>query len=279
MLDVAEEKHLRRKAAQLRRDIAEMLEPPKVGHLGGSSSSVEIVTVLYFYKMRHNPKEPQWAERDHFIMSKGHSALAQYAALAECGYFPRQDLRHNKELGFHLQGHPDMRKTVGIEANTGSLGQGLSVGLGLALSHKLDGQSNKVYVLVGDGELAEGQIWEAAMAAAAYKADNLVAIIDRNRLQATGPISERMDSGDIQSKWQAFGWEVMEVDGHDVKAIAYALDEADKVSERPVAIIANTIKGKGFPFAEGKAAFHNAALNAEQYQEALLLTEQMIEGD
>ncbi|GEA15703.1 transketolase [Moorella sp. E308F] len=278
MITGEQKEFLQKKAARIRRDIVDMVAPPKIGHLGGSASCAEIIAVLYFYKLRHDPQNPNWPERDRFIMSKGHSGLAQYAALAECGYFPREELRYNKELGCHLQGHPDMRKTPGIEANTGSLGQGLSIGLGLALAAKLDNASYKVYVLLGDGELAEGQVWEAAMAAAAYRADNLVAIVDKNNVQATGPIKERMDMGVLKEKWEAFGWYVLEVDGHDVGALASALDEADTVCGRPVVIITHTVKGKGIPFAEHKAAYHNAGMTEEEYQIACAATEAALAG-
>jgi transketolase len=245
-----------------------MLKPPKVGHLGGASSCAEILAVLYFAVMRHDPRNPTWAGRDRFIMSKGHSAMAQYAALAESGYFPVEDLAKSKDLGCYLQGHPDIRKTPGIEANTGSLGQGLSVGLGLALAGKLDNATHRIYVLLGDGELAEGQVWEAAMAAAAYQTDNLVAIIDHNRLQATGAINDRMTMGALSRKWEAFGWHVLDVDGHDVNALLAAFATAKGITDKPVAIVANTIKGKGFPFAENNPAYHNAAMKADEYANA-----------
>jgi len=276
MIDPEKKQSIEKKAAQMRRDILEMLAPPKIGHLGGSASCAEILAVLYFYKLRHDPLNPSWPGRDYFIMSKGHSCLAQYAALAEAGYFPREDIYRCKELGCHLQGHPDMRKTPGIEANTGSLGQGLSVGLGIALSAKLDNSDSKVYVLLGDGELAEGQVWEAAMAASAYKADNMVAIIDRNRLQATGPIKERMDMGMLREKWESFGWFVLEADGHDVTSLASALDEADTVFGGPKAIIANTVKGRGVPFAENNAAYHNSALTKDEYSIACSAADEVL---
>jgi transketolase len=236
----------------------------KVGHLGGSCSSAEIVAALYFHKMKHDPKNPALPDRDRFLLSKGHAALVQYAALAEAGYFPKEEMKKVKTLGAMLQGHPDMTKTPGIEANTGSLGQGLSIACGMALGLKLDGLASKVYVLIGDGELAEGQIWEAAMAAAYYKLDNLVAIVDRNRLQATGPIKERFDSGAVAPKWDAFGWATIEIDGHDLHAILDALDKADQIKGKPTVIIAETVKGKCISFAENNAAFHNGAMTAEQ---------------
>ena len=205
-----------------------------------------------------------------FRSSKGHVGILQYAALAESGYFPVEDLKHTKEIGSYLQGHPDVQKTPGIEAGTGSLGQGLSIGLGMALGLKLDRLDSRTYVLVGDGEIAEGQIWEAAMAASAFKADNLVAIVDRNRLQANGRTKERFDTGDIMAKFLSFGWHVIEINGHDMREILSALDEAETVKGVPTAIIANTVKGKGVSFAENVVGYHNGMLTEETYRQALL---------
>ena len=192
---------LEKKAKRLRRDVIVSIGVGVAGHIGGSNSSADIVTALYFYKMRHDPQNPEKPDRDRFLLSKGHAAILQYAALAESGYFPVEDLKHTKELGSYLQGHPDVRKTPGIEAGTGSLGQGLSIGLGMALGQKLDGLDRKTYVLLGDGECQEGQVWEAAMAASAFKADNLVAIVDKNGLQANGRIKDRMDEGSLSAKF------------------------------------------------------------------------------
>ncbi|WHH59363.1 transketolase [Petroclostridium sp. X23] len=262
-------KSIEDKALQLRRNIADMIGVGKVGHLGGSSSCADIVAALYFYKMKHDPQNPSMAERDRFLLSKGHAALVQYAALAEAGYFPKEELKKVKTLGAKLQGHPDMTKTPGIEANTGSLGQGLSIANGMALGLKLDGGNNKVYVILGDGELAEGQIWEAAMAAANFKIDNLVAILDRNRLQATGAITDRFNTNPIPEKWAAFGWNVIAIDGHDMGQIIEALDKADEIKGKPTVIIAETVKGKCFSFAENNAAFHNGSMTEEQYSTAI----------
>lgn len=261
---------LKQKARIIRHDIVDMVggEHAHVGHLGGSCSSADIVAALYFYKMKHDPGNPKAPDRDRFLLSKGHAALVQYAALAESGYFPKEELERVKSLGAKLQGHPDMRKTPGVEANTGSLGQGLSIGLGMALGLRADGSESRTYVLMGDGELAEGQIWEAAMAAASFGADNLVGIVDRNHVQATGPIEERMNIGDVRSKWEAFGWNVLDVDGHDMEQICDALDQADNRCGKPTLILAETVKGKGVRFAEGKAQFHNAALTHEQFLQA-----------
>ena len=263
-------KKLEDKAQKLRRDVVISIGVGVAGHIGGSNSSADIVAALYFHKMRHDPKHPDWRERDRFLLSKGHVGILQYAALAESGYFPVEDLKHTKEIGSYLQGHPDVQKTPGIEAGTGSLGQGLSIGLGMALGLKLDRLDSRTYVLVGDGEIAEGQIWEAAMAASAFKADNLVAIVDRNRLQANGRTKERFDTGDIMAKFLSFGWHVIEINGHDMREILSALDEAETVKGVPTAIIANTVKGKGVSFAENVVGYHNGMLTEETYRQALL---------
>ena len=263
-------KKLEDKAQKLRRDVVISIGVGVAGHIGGSNSSADIVAALYFHKMRHDPKHPEWRERDRFLLSKGHVGILQYAALAESGYFPVEDLKHTKEIGSYLQGHPDVQKTPGIEAGTGSLGQGLSIGLGMALGLKLDRLDSRTYVLVGDGEIAEGQIWEAAMATSAFKADNLVAIVDRNRLQANGRTKERFDTGDIMAKFLSFGWHVIEINGHDMREILSALDEAETVKGVPTAIIANTVKGKGVSFAENVVGYHNGMLTEETYRQALL---------
>ncbi|HUV06860.1 MAG TPA: transketolase [Spirochaetia bacterium] len=262
-------KQLEDKARKLRMNIIRMIGVGRKGHLGGSCSLAEIVSALYFHKMRHDPTHPGWEERDRFLLSKGHAALVQYAALAECGYFPEGELERVKELGAMLQGHPDMRKTPGIEANTGSLGQGLSIACGMAAGLRLNKRHSRVYCVVGDGEMAEGQIWEAAMAAAYYKLDNLIAILDHNGITATGPIVERFDTNPIPSKWEAFGWNVQIIDGHSMKSIVAALDKADRIVGQPKLIIAHTIKGRGIPFAENSAAYHNGQFTQEQYDQAL----------
>lgn len=274
-MPISDEKvaELKKIAKKLRHDIVLMIGAGKPGHLGGSCSIAEIVAALYFYKMRHDPKKPTWPDRDRLLLSKGHAALTQYAALAECGYFPKKELKTLKELGTILQGHPEMLRMPGIEANTGSLGQGLSISCGIALAGKLDKKDYHVYCVVGDGEIAEGQIWEASMAAAYYKLDNLTAILDKNEVQATGPIAERYDTNPHPEKWAAFGWHVIEIDGHDIRQVVDALDKADEVKGKPVMIIANTVKGKGVPFAEGKADFHHGIMTEEQYQTARKLFE------
>lgn len=268
MINNKKEKKLIDEAKKIRKSIIEMIKPPKEGHLGGSMSCADIITVLYYYKMKLDPNNPKWAERDRLILSKGHSCLAQYAALANLNFFPYDDIYKFKELSCHLQGHPDVNKTTGIEANTGSLGQGLSIGVGMCLGAKLDNYTYNVYVIIGDGELQEGQIWEAAMAAANYKLDNIVAIIDNNMLQATGFIKNRMDIGDISNKWKAFGWEVIEINGHDVLEIANALDAADSIN-CPVCLVAHTVKGKGISYAENIPGYHKLKLSEENYFESL----------
>lgn len=254
---------------KIRFNIVSMIGPEKAGHLGGSCSIADVAAVLYFYKMKHDPADPGLPDRDRFLLSKGHSALVQYSALAEAGYFPKEELLKLKKLGSKLQGHPDMNKVPGVEANTGSLGQGLSIAAGMAAAGKIDKLDYKVYTIVGDGELAEGQIWEAAMAASVYKLDNLVAILDRNRLQATGTVVERFNTNPLKEKWEAFGWEVLECNGHDIENLIKTLDKADDIKGKPVLIIANTIKGKGVSFAENVVGFHNGAMTVEQYQQAL----------
>jgi transketolase len=267
---------LRMTALRLRLDLLEMIGVGRAGHLGGSSSLAEIVAVLYFHKMRFDPHNLRDPERDRFLLSKGHAVLIQYAALAELGVFPRIELQRVKCLGGILQGHPDMDATPGIEAVTGSLGQGLSIATGLALGLRLDGRGSRVYVIMGDGELAEGQLWEAAMAAYRFGVDNLTGIVDRNRIQASGPTREIFEIPSIEEKWTSFGWNVITVDGHDVAAVIHALDAADKNKGRPTVIVANTIKGKGISFAENNAAFHNAVLTEEQHRQAVAELEQQM---
>lgn len=269
-------RELRKVAATLRGNLIEMIPPGKVGHLGGSSSIMDVVAALYFKHMKvfADPKDPR---RDRCVFSKGHAVLAQYAAFVELGYVSHEDLHKVKTLDGTLQGHPDMDHTPGIEAVTGSLGQGLSVSLGMALGLRVDGSESRVFCVVGDGELDEGQIWEAAMAGAAFKADNLVAIIDYNGVQATDITDNVMPCGQLAEKWSAFGWNTIVIDGHDFAQILDALDQAKACKGKPTAIIAKTIKGKGFDFAEGKAAYHNAAMNAEEYARAVELVKKMKE--
>ena len=267
---------LDRKARMLRLTLVQMVGPGKPGHFGGSCSIADVVAALYFHKMNHHPDDPAWPDRDRFLLSKGHAAIVQYAALALCGYFPQEALRDLKKLDAMLQGHPDMRKTPGIEANTGSLGQGLSIACGMAAGLKRDGREARVYCVVGDGELAEGQIWEAALAASAYHLDNLVGILDCNRIQATGFTAERFDTGSQAEKWAAFGWNVLDIDGHDMRQILDALDQADHRNGRPTLLLCRTVKGKGIPFAENTAQFHNGIMTPAQYEEACRLLEEPV---
>lgn len=269
-------RELKRRAADIREDIVEMIPAGKVGHLGGSSSIADVTAALYFSKMKvfRDPKDPR---RDRLIFSKGHAVLAQYACLAELGYFSKEEFKNVKTLHGLLQGHPDV-SIPGIEAVTGSLGQGLSVSLGMALGYRLDDPDVRVYCVLGDGELAEGQVWEAAMAAPNFKAENLCAIIDRNGIQATDATEKIFPIRDLKAKWESFGWHVIEIDGHDMEAILDALDEAETVKGKPTMILAKTIKGKGFDFAEGTARYHNAAMTEEEYARAKELIRKMKEG-
>ena len=260
-------------AWDLRADVVRMIGIGKAGHLGGSCSLAEIVAALYFAKMRFDAKALEDPCRDRFLLSKGHSVLIQYAALVELGVIPREELGKVKTLAGKLQGHPDMM-TPGMEAVTGSLGQGLSIAVGMALALRLAKSPSRVYVIMGDGELAEGQLWEAAMAASRYRLDSITGILDRNRVQATGPTKEIFDIPDIPEKWRAFGWNALSVDGHDVGAVLDALDEAAAKKGAPTVIVAETIKGKGVSFAENTAAFHNAPMTQEQYDQALLEIEE-----
>jgi len=271
-LDVADEQKingLREKAWILRRHIVCMVGPNEVGHFGGSCSCADLVAALYFRVLRLNPQRPKDPSRDRFLLSKGHAALAQYAALAERGFFPIDELQRLKRLGSTLQGHPDCLRTPGVEANTGSLGQGLSLANGMALAARLDGGKHKVWVLLGDGELNEGQVWEAAAFAAHRHLDNVVAIVDRNGLQAMGPTRERLDMDPLAAKWRAFGWHTDELDGHDMRQIVKALDAARLHTGSPCVLIARTVKGKGLSFAENNFAFHNAKITPEQMTKAL----------
>jgi transketolase len=260
---------LEQMAWRLRRDVVEMIGIGKAGHLGGSCSLAEIVSALYFHIMRFDPRNIRDPDRDRFLLSKGHAVLIQYAALIELGVIPREEIGRVKTVEGMLQGHPDMDRTPGIEAVTGSLGQGLSIGVGMALALRLDKRPSRVWVIMGDGELSEGQLWEAAMAAAAYGLDNLTGIVDRNRIQATGPTAEVLAIPSIERKWDAFGWSVSTVDGHDMGAVLSALEASRGVKGCPSLIVADTVKGKGVSFAENTAAFHNGIMSKEQYEQAL----------
>ncbi|PKM47347.1 MAG: transketolase [Firmicutes bacterium HGW-Firmicutes-8] len=257
------------KAGKIRQDIIRMLGESKSGHPGGSLSAADIVTTLYFHEMNVDPQNPKNPERDRFVLSKGHAAPVLYAALAEKGFFPVEELMTLRKLNSRLQGHPSMKHLPGVEMSTGSLGQGLSAANGMALAGKLDGRSYRVYVLLGDGEIQEGQVWEAAMAGAHYKLDNVVAFLDHNGLQIDGPVREIMSPEPVADKWRAFGWHVEEIDGHDFNEIIQALAKAKQVKGKPTMIVAKTIKGKGVSFMENQVGWHGNAPSAEQTTQAL----------
>lgn len=256
-------------ALDLRRQIIVMLGRAGSGHPGGSLSAVEILTSLLFVVMRHDPQNPKWPERDRLVLSKGHAAPALYAALAKAGYFPVDWLDLLRKLGSPLQGHPDMHRTPGVEVSTGSLGQGLSLAVGMALAGKLDKSSYRVYAIIGDGESDEGQIWEAAMAASHYRLDNLVGIVDYNGLQIDGTNRDVMNIEPVADKWRSFGWHVVEVDGHDFVQLLDAFRQAADIKGRPTMVVAHTIKGKGVSFMENVVDFHGKAPTAEQVELAL----------
>ncbi|MDD4939579.1 MAG: transketolase [Candidatus Omnitrophica bacterium] len=264
----AEIRELEEKAKRIRRLIIQMLAKAGSGHPGGSLSSADLVTALFFKVMRHNPKEPDWPDRDRFHMSKGHCCPLWYAALAESGYFPVEKLWSLRQLGSILQGHPD-RRTPGVTVASGSLGQGLSVALGMSLAAKLDKKDYRVYCLIGDGETQEGNIWEAAMAAGHFKRGNLCAILDYNGLQIDGKVSEIMGLEPIADKWRAFGWHTISIDGHDMGQILSAFNEAGEPREKPAIIIACTVKGKGVSFMENSLDFHGRAPTKEEAEQAL----------
>ncbi|OPX88031.1 MAG: Transketolase 2 [Pelotomaculum sp. PtaB.Bin104] len=260
---------LQQKAKEIRKHIIKMLGEAGSGHPGGSLSAADIVTTLYFHELRLNPAQPDWPDRDRFVLSKGHAAPVLYAALAERGFFPVEELKTLRKLGSRLQGHPDMRKLPGVEMSTGSLGQGLAAANGMALAGRLDNRDYRVYVLIGDGELDEGMIWEAAMAAAHYKLDNLVAFVDHNGFQIDGPVCEVMSPEPVADKWLAFGWHVINIDGHDIMQIIDALAEAKSVKGKPTMIVAETTKGKGCSFMENQVGWHGVAPKPNEVQQAL----------
>lgn len=266
-----EAQHLAEQARRMRIDIVRMIAEAGSGHPGGSLSCADILTALYFGGvMEHRPSEPDWEERDRFILAKGHAAPALYAALALAGYFPEDELMTLRKLGSRLQGHPDSNQVPGVEVSTGSLGQGLSIAAGAAAGLKLDGKPQCVFALLGDGECQEGQVWEAAMFAAHRSLDNLVAIVDRNGLQIDGSTEDVCAPGDLAAKFEAFGWDAREVDGHDIGALVEALSAAKAQRDgKPHAFIARTVKGRGVSFMEGQAGWHGKAPNADQLAQAL----------
>ncbi len=265
-MDIAD---LERMAARIRCDVIEMTYQAQAGHPGGSLSAADIVTALYFRVMRIDPGRPNWPARDRFILSKGHACPVWYAALIERGYLGRECLGTLRCLGSPLQGHPDMCKTIGVDFSAGSLGHGLSAGLGMALADRLHGLGYRVWVVIGDGEVQEGSIWEAAMAANKFRADNLTAILDRNRIQNDDFVDNVMPIEPLADKWRAFGWHVIEIDGHNMAQIVAALEASREVRGRPTLVLAHTVKGKGVSFMENNPAWHGQAPNAEQAAQAL----------
>lgn len=257
-------------ARKLRRHIIEMTCAAASGHPGGSLSAADIIAVLYFYKLKHNPKDPGWAERDRFVMSKGHAAPVLYAALAEAGYFPVLYLKTLRQVGSSLQGHVDMLSLPGIEMSTGSLGQGLSTANGMALAGRLDKKGYRVYCLLGDGECQEGQVWEAAMTAAHYKLDHLTAIVDHNKYQIDGKVEDIKNLAPFDEKWRAFGWNVISCDGHKMESLTEALEKAENSKGKPTVILADTVKGKGVSFMEQNPLdYHGKAPTAEEEKKAI----------
>lgn len=261
-------KFLEGKANDIRKDVIRMICAAKAGHPGGSLSAADIVAALYFFVMNIDPTRPRWEERDRFVLSKGHTCPVMYAALAERGYFALEELATLRKFGSILQGHPDMNKTPGVDMTSGSLGNGLSVGVGMALAAKWKNKNYKVYVMLGDGESQEGMVWEAAMAAAHFGLDNLVAVVDYNGLQINGWVNDIMKLNPLPDKWRAFNWSTMEIDGHNMREILGAFQKTDKM-RGPAAIIAHTVKGKGISFMENMCEWHGKAPNGEQADSAL----------
>lgn len=259
---------LKAKAKEMRKTVLKMLTNAGSGHTGGSLSLVEIVMSLYFYKMRHNPKRPDWDMRDRLVLSKGHGCSALYAVLAEVGYFPKEELMTFRKFGTRLQGHPQLG-LPGLEASTGSLGQGLSIANGMALAARMDKKDIKVYCVMGDGELNEGQIWEAAMTTSHYNLDNVCGIVDFNKQQIDGWCSDVMNLEPLVEKWLSFGWHVLECDGHNFKELMDALDEAERIKGKPSVILAHTIKGKGVSFIENQPRWHGIAPKKDELEKAL----------
>lgn len=259
---------LQDQAKQVRRQVLTMLTKAASGHTGSSLSCIELILSLYSYKLRYKAEDPEWEERDRFVLSKGHGCPALYAVLAHAGFFPNKELETLRQIGSLLQGHPQLG-LPGLEASTGSLGQGLSIANGMALSAKLEKKDTRVYCLLGDGEINEGQVWEAAMTSSHYNLDNLCTMVDYNKLQIDGFLCEVKDMLKLAEKWQAFGWHVMEIDGHDFTQIMDSLDAAEGVKEKPTLIIANTIKGKGVSFIENRARWHGIAPKQDELERAL----------
>ena len=268
-LKIEDIKELEKKAKQVRRGIIEAVYSNQSGHPGGSLSVADIMTVLYFNEMNINPENPNWEDRDRLVLSKGHCAPALYSCLANRGYFDVEELKTFRNINSRLQGHPDKNKVPGVDMTTGSLGQGLSAANGMAIAGKIDNKSYRVYCILGDGEIEEGQVWEAAMAANKYKLDNLCVIIDNNNLQIDGTIEEVMSSYPIDEKFRSFGFEIIKIDGHNIDEILKAFEVARNIKGKPTCIIAKTIKGKGISFMENQVGWHGKAPNEEQYKQAM----------
>jgi transketolase len=268
---------LKRMAVQMRKDILYMIYEAQAGHPGGSLSAADIVTALYFRIMRIDPANPQWEDRDRFILSKGHACPVWYAALANRGYYDRAHLATLRKLDSILQGHADMKKTPGVDMTVGSLGQGICAGVGMALGARYLAKDFHVWVVIGDGEMQEGSVWEAAMSGAKWKLDNLTVILDLNRIQNDDFVEKTMPLGLVKEKWQAFGWNTVCIDGHDMQQVVDALEEAAATKGVPTIIIAETIKGKGVSFMENVPAWHGAAPNDEQYAQAIAEVESVLE--
>lgn len=268
-MDATIKKQLEKTACKVRMGVIEGVYNAKSGHPGGSLSISDVLTYLYFAKLNVDPKNPKWADRDRFVLSKGHCAPALYAVLVERGFFDKSELKKLRHIGAMLQGHPDMKGTPGVDMSTGSLGQGISAAAGMALGGKLSSASYKVYTILGDGEIEEGQVWEAAMFSAHNKLDNLVAIVDNNGLQIDGKITDVCSPMPITDKFEAFGWHVITMNAHDFDDIERAFDEAEKINGKPVAIVMTSVKGKGVSFMENQVGWHGTAPNAEQYAQAM----------
>jgi len=260
---------LEARARAIRRAVITMVHGAGSGHPGGSLSAADILAALYFHQLRIDPAQPHWEERDRFILSKGHAAPALYAALAMRGFFPESELITLRRLDSRLQGHPDRNKTPGVEMTAGALGHGLPIGAGLALAARLNGATYRTYVLLGDGEIQAGVVWEGAMAAAKYHLDNLTAILDFNGVQLDGMVADIMPLEPVAEKWRSFGWHVLEIDGHNMRQILDALDHAARIHAMPTIIVARTVKGKGVSFMENRSAWHGRAPTQEQYQQAM----------
>ncbi len=268
-MDFSEKKQLSLLACKVRQHIIEGTFHAKSGHPGGSLSAADVITYLYAKELRVDPKNPQWADRDRFVLSKGHAAPALYGALAVKGFFPEEEIKNLRKPTSFLQGHPDMKGIPGVDMSTGSLGQGVSCAVGMALAGKVAGKDYRVYAVLGDGEIQEGQVWEAAMFAAHKKLDNLTIFIDNNNLQIDGTMDEVNSPYPIPEKFQAFGWHTVEIDGHDFEQIEAAVAEAKRVTDKPTAVIMHTVKGKGVSFMENQVGWHGVAPNAEQYEAAM----------